>query len=178
MKSRIQNSIPMSRAAREVILAVLVVFGVVGLHQNSAWAEVSDREYELHLKERKRDFDAYVASRKKTSEQELDSALALKKSREASKLEREKNLAAFVKTMVRYSTAEVEAREAAYEETLVDRKAESELDRSRFVERRERLRQIEERSPAVDPYEEFEINWSIAPESKVSSSGLSNETTP
>lgn len=158
----------------------MILIGLVGFvgHPKDVLAEVSDRDYEVMLKERKRDFDSYVARRKKSSEQEVAAALELKKSREAYKLAQEKILLEFRKTMVRYSMEETEARDQAYEKVLANRTAESDLERTRFVERQKRRRLIEERSPKVDPYEEFEIDLTVPPETKVSSSGLSGETIP
>jgi len=159
------------------VVLFLMVVTVLG-PQTKASAEISDSDFETSLIERRRDFDAYVAGRKKSSESEVESALVLKKSREASRLENEKNLADYRKTMVRYSMELAEAREREYEIEIADRESEKELERSRFVERRIRRQGIEERSPKIDPYEEFDINFKVAPDSKVSSSGLPSETTP
>lgn len=139
-----------------------------------AQAELSDRELEVSIRERKRDFERFVIQRKASSDKEVKAAASLREARradQARQLETERNYRA---TMKRYSMEEVEARDRADEARLVTESKENDLARSSFVVNRNRRRGLEASIAPVNPYEEYEIDMKVEPDSKVSNPGATD----
>ena len=131
-------------------------------------AEMSDHEYEVSLRERNRDFAAFVRERAKDASDEVKAAqllhlARLKRTEELVQLELEHQ-----KQMKRYSMEAVEARDRADEERVAKESVKSDDERIAFVKVRERRNTIASSVGAINSYTEFEINMDKEPESKVS----------
>lgn len=156
-----------------LILAVCAICAV-GLSPLVATAELSDRELEVSIRERKRDFDRFVIQRKASFDKAAAAAQSLREARradQARQLETERNYRA---TMKRYSMEEVETRDRADEARLAKESKENDLARSGFVVNRNRRRVLEASIAPVDPYEEYEIDMKVEPDSKVSHPGATD----
>ena len=155
---------------RILILAVFAV-GFSVLYPQVVKAELSDRELEISIRERKRDFDRFVIQRKTSLDNAAKAATSLRELRrsdQARQMEIERQYRA---TMKRYSMEEVEARDRADEARLESEIKTREVVRNGFVKNRDRRRVLEASILPVNPYEEFEIDMKIEPESKVSHPG-------
>ena len=133
-----------------------------------ARAEMSPREYEAQLVQKKRDFQNYLNERLKASEVEKNAALEMRISREKelrrqSELERQ-----YREKMKRYSMEEVEARDRADEKRIESEQARNEELRLDFIARRDRLRELDKAISPVDELKEFDIDMSKEPDFKSS----------
>ena len=159
------------RRLRLFLNLAFLVFAATTLAAQSATAEMSDRELETSIRERKRDFDRYLHQRKAASEKEAQSSASLREARRASELrqlELERNHRA---TMKRYSMQEIELRDREDEARLAKEMSAKEVMRQGFVVNRDRRRALEASIVPVNPYEEFDIDMKIEPEAKVSHPG-------
>lgn len=133
-----------------------------------ARAEMSPREYEAQLIQKKRDFQNYLNERLKASEAEKNAALEMRVSREKelrrqSELERQ-----YREKMKRYSMEEVEARDRADEKRIESEQARNEELRRDFIARRDRLRELDRAISPVDELKEFDIDMTKEPDFKSS----------
>lgn len=147
---------------------LLVATGSASMSAAKNVSATSDPAYETALREKKRDFERYIAGRNKSSESELATAEALRKSREKREREQAELEVQYQRTMKRYSTEETEKRDREDEERIAKRDMEDDQTRLAYRDRQELRRELEAEIAPVDPYREFEINMAVAPESKVS----------
>lgn len=152
--------------------SILLVCGVVICTQltqvDSALAEMSDRDFETQLVNKKRDFQEFLKLRLKSSEQELMAARAHgEKRREEEQIQKELE-ASYRRQMKRYSMEEIEQQDRADEDRLRLERSKSESSRGEFIARRDRQRDLEKKISPVDGNLEFEIDMSREPDFKSS----------
>ncbi len=131
-------------------------------------AEMSPREYEARLMQKKRDFQNYLANRLKASQAEKNAALEIRISREL-ELRRQGELERkYREKMQRYSMEEIEARDRADEKRIESEQVRNEDLRRDFIARRDRLRELDQAISPVDELKEFDIDMSKEPDFKSS----------
>jgi hypothetical protein len=128
----------------------------------------SDREFESAMLQRQRDFNSYIKERNSEKRDLTHAAEVLHAARKAQEREHAENELAYQNVMKRYSMEEIEARDREDDERLLRERAQAEATRSLFIESRDRRRSIEASIGPLDPYQEFEINMTVEPETKVS----------
>lgn len=133
-----------------------------------AEAEMSPREYEAHLVQKKRDFQKYLSERLKASESERDAALAMRASREKELHEQNERQRRYREQMKRYSMEEVEALDRDDEKRIEQERQQGESLRRDFIARRDRLRELDLAISPVDEMKEFDIDMSKEPDFKSS----------
>ncbi len=170
MKTRLISEIqsPFRLAPVTVRLLLAFVFGVTVFYQTQASAEQSDSGYETMLREKKRDFERYIANRAKKSESEAAAAEALQAARRARSEKQAELQLQYQRTMKRYSMEEIEKLDRQDEERLAKRDEKNDDERAAFLKRKNYRRELENEIAPVDSYREFDINMAVEPESKAS----------
>lgn len=133
-----------------------------------ARAEMSPREYEAHLIQKKRDFQKYLNERLQASESERDAALKMRMSREKEIREQNELQRRYREQMKRYSMEEIEARDRADERRIEQEQQQGESLRRDFIARRDRLRELDLAISPVDELKEFDIDMTKEPDFKSS----------
>lgn len=140
----------------------LLAFGI------PAQAEMSPREYEAYLVQKKRDFQKYLNERLQASESERNAAIAMRESRERDLRAQNEIERRYREQMKRYSMEEVEARDRADEKRLELELMQGETLRRDFIARRDRLRELDLAISPVDEMKEFDIDMTKEPDFKSS----------
>ncbi len=143
-------------------IGTLLAFGI------PAQAEMSPREYEAHLVQKKRDFQKYLNERLQASESERNAAIAMRESRERDLRAQNEIERRYREQMKRYSMEEVEARDRADEKRLELELMQGETLRRDFIARRDRLRELDLAISPVDEMKEFDIDMTKEPDFKSS----------
>jgi hypothetical protein len=148
-------------------LLVAILFCSVGFRE-FAFSETSDREFEVQLVAEKRDFNEFLKTRLKSSEQEILAARAHGETRrEEEKIQRELE-ASYRRQMKRYSMEEIESLDRADEERLRLESSKAENSRGEFIARRDRHREMKRTIAPVDENLEFQIDLKKEPDFKSS----------
>ncbi len=159
-----------------VLFAVALVAMLTGF-AGPAQAELSDREYEKQLLEKRQDFELYVQGRAADREREVAGSATLREQRQKDQARQLQIEDEYRRTMKRYSMKEIEAKDRADEERLAKESIENETTRAAFVKQRERRADLIRKISPIDSYREFDIDMSTEPEAKTSfSHGLTEGT--
>ena len=110
MKTRLIGEIRSPFRLTPVLGRVLLafVFGSTVFYQMQVSAEPSKSGYETMLREKKRDFERYIANREKKSESEAAATLALRTARQAQSEKQAAIQQQYQRTMKRYSMEKIE----------------------------------------------------------------------
>ena len=170
MKTRFIGAIQRTFRLAPVFGCALLAFVLIAtvFYQTDAAAEQSDSGYETMLRQKKRDFERYLASREKKSESEAAAAEALRNSRQAQSAKQAEIQKQYQRTMKRYSMGEIEKLDRQDEERLAKLSGKSDDERAAFRTRQNHRRQLELEIAPVDSYREFDIDMTVEPESKAS----------
>ncbi|CAN5636792.1 hypothetical protein BH10BDE1_BH10BDE1_10970 [soil metagenome] len=142
-----------------------------------AFAE-TDQEFETAMVQRQRDFNSYIKDRNSEKKDILKAAEVLHEARKAAEMELAENQRNYLKKMKRYSMEEIEVQDREDDVRLERERAQADATRALYAESRDRRRSIEASIGPLDSYQEFDINMSVEPETKVSHPGSSMSSTP